>query len=88
MSMVLGKALLCKFIEATRARKKLYTLLITKRLSHSMQFSEHRIFTAIDFHHLSVQQHKSYLSDAFTTDSRCGDEVYIVQEHFKINNRP
>ena len=40
------------------------------RLSHSMQLSEHRIFTATDFHHLSVQQHKSYLSDAFTTDSR------------------
>ena len=47
----------------------LYNLLCF-RLSYSMQLSEHRIFTAIDFHHLSVQQHKSYLSDAFTTDSR------------------
>ena len=34
----------------------LYNLLCF-RLSYSMQLSEHRIFTAIDFHHLSVQQH-------------------------------
>ena len=47
----------------------LYNLLCF-RLSYSMQLSEHRIFNAFDFHHLSVQQHKSYLSDAFTTDSR------------------
>ena len=47
-----------------------FVLFLYFRLSHPMQLSEHRIFTATDFHHLSVQQHKSYLSDAFATDSR------------------
>ena len=63
---------MCVYI-CVHGYKCVYTILFVVGVSHSM----HRIFTATDFHHLSVQQHKSYLSDAFTTDFRCAKEAVL-----------
>ena len=45
-----------------------------------MQLSEHRIFTATDFHYFSVQQHMSSLTEAHTTNSKCAKEAVSLQK--------